>query len=533
MSMKDLADTPALKSKEGNPRAVSIRIQPRTMSKAKGSRRHDFRIGKLPKYVKADRVKLNRTLMPLRPLGQIQKENAELRIKASRQRAMKQNAPVIMAGIITFGTVAAKLFGALPAEQQDAAFRELAKAVASELDTSLESLVVHLDETTVHAHFTLRAYTNTGLSMSEAAKRDTLSGLQDLAAEVMQSYDSGIERGHRKWDRIAAGAEYPDTLHRSVRELHNDLPLEIEALRQQSAEAKRELETLVEDRDMQKTELDTLIADRDEIDADLDFAGEELQSRQLELSRIKADEKAHRSELDALMASAEKTRRHLAELDAKAVAAETKEKRRRTYMSRLEKKEAAFAAQKVALVQRTEVVEAAEAALAENIRAQAAREHELAQREQRNEEQAEEARIKSAVLDARAGEISLKKEQVATARSELVMEAEQVRAQGVELDVSLAAIDHVVAAVEEGKIWVGENGKVTLEDPAPIFAAPNSLRDRLMPTILRLVRKIDQTEKRASWVEVMMTRVRNLMGRSDLPKDLEEESRDLDADWSM
>ena len=202
-------------------------------------------------------------------------------------------------------------------------------------------------------------------------------------------------------------------------------------------------------------------------------------------------------------------------------------------MSRHEKKEAAIAAQKVALVQRTEAVEAAEAALAENIRAQAAREHELAQREQRNEEQAEEARIKSADLDARAGEISLEKEQVATARSELVMEAEQVRAQGVELDVSLAAIDHVVAAVEEGKIWVGENGKVALEDPAPIFAAPNSLRDRLMPAILRLVRKIHETEKRASWVDAMMTRVRNLMGRSDLPKDLEEESRDLDADWSM
>ncbi|MFY1713047.1 hypothetical protein [Tritonibacter mobilis] len=103
-----------------------------------------------------------------------------------------------------------------------------------------------------------------------------------------------------------------------------------------------------------------------ELDADLDFAGEELQSRQLELSRIKADEKAHRSELDALMASAEKTRRHLAELDAKAVAAEKKEKRRRTYMARLAKKEAAIAAQKVALVQRTEAVEAAEAALAEN-----------------------------------------------------------------------------------------------------------------------------------------------------------------------
>lgn len=155
--MKDVLDTPAQNSKDGNPRAVSIRIESRTMSKAKGTRRHDFRIGKLPKYVKADRVQLNRELMSLRPLGQIRKENAELRVKASRQRAMKQNAPVIMAGIITFGTVAAELFGSLTVDQQDAAFRELANAVASELETSLESLVVHLDETTIHAHFTLRA----------------------------------------------------------------------------------------------------------------------------------------------------------------------------------------------------------------------------------------------------------------------------------------------------------------------------------------------------------------------------------------
>lgn len=121
---------------------------------------------------------------------------------------------------------------------------------------------------------------------------------------------------------------------------------------------------------------------------------------------------------------------------------------------------------------------------------------------------------------------------MATARSELVTEAEEVRAQRIELNAGLAAIDHVVGAVEEGKIWVGENGKVALEDPAPIYTAPKGLRDRLMPAILRLVRKIDQTEKRASWVEVMMTRVRNLMVRSDLPKDLEKEARDLDADWS-
>lgn len=531
--MKDVLDTPAQNSKDGNPRAVSIRIEPRTMSKAKGTRRHDFRIGKLPKYVKADRVHLNRELMPLRPLGQIRKENAELRVKASRQRAMKQNAPVIMAGIITFGTVAAELFGSLTVDQQDAAFRELAKAVASELETSLESLVVHLDETTIHAHFTLRAYTDAGLSMSEAAKRGTLSRLQDLAAEVMQSYDSGIERGYRKWDRIAAGAEYSDTIHRSVRELHYDLPLEIEARRQQSAQANRELETLLDDRDMQRMELDTLIAERDDIDAALDVAGEELQSRQLELVRIREDEKAHRAELDALKASAEKTRRHLADLDAKAVEEEKKEKRRQTYLLRLEKKEAAIATQENELAMKKATTLEAEAAVAKKVRLIEAREAELAQREQRQAEQADAAQARAADLDARAGEISLREREVAAARSELVLEAEEVRAQKEELDASLAAIDHVVGEVEVGGVQVLDDGKLQFTDPAPIIAAPKPLRLRLLPSIRRLVRKMEETEKRASWVEAMMTRVQRLLGRSDLPQEVEAEASEIQCDWQL
>ena len=452
-------------------------------------------------------------------------------MKASRQRAMKQNAPVIMAGIITFGTVAAELFGSLTVDQQDAAFRELAKAVASELDTSLESLVVHLDETTIHAHFTVRAYTDAGLSMSEAAKRGTLSRLQDLAAEVMQGYHSGIERGHRKWDRIAAGAEYPDTLHRSVRELHYDLPLEIDALRQQSAQATRELETLLDDRDMQRMELDTLIADRDEVDADLDVAGEELQSRQLELVRIREDEKAHRAEIDALKASAEKTRRHLAELDVKAVEEEKKAKRRQTYLLRLEKKEAAIAAQETELALNKATTLEAEAAVARKVRLIDAREAELAQREQRQAEQADVAQARAADLDARAGEISLREREVAAARSELVLEAEEVWAQKEELDASLAAIDHVVGEVEAGGVQVLDDGRLQFTDPAPIIAAPKPLRVRLLPNIRRLVRKMDETEKRASWVEAMMTRVQRLLGRSDLPQEVEAEASEIQRDW--
>ena len=42
----------------------------------------------------------------------------------------------------------------------------------------------------------------------------------------MQRFAPEIERGHKKKARLEAGANYPDTLHRSVRQLHEDLPVE-------------------------------------------------------------------------------------------------------------------------------------------------------------------------------------------------------------------------------------------------------------------------------------------------------------------
>lgn len=53
--------------------------------------------------------------------------------------------------------------------------------------------------------------------------------LQDITAEVMQTYCPDIERGHKKWNRIDKGADYADTLNRSVKQLHQDLPQEISA----------------------------------------------------------------------------------------------------------------------------------------------------------------------------------------------------------------------------------------------------------------------------------------------------------------
>ena len=503
------------------------------MSKAKGTYRHDFRCGKLPNYVDPERVGLNRVLMPMRPLFEIRNENAGLRKSAGRQRAMKSNAAVISAGIITFGHEAAQMFEPLSPDQQDAAFLDLALAVAAELDTVLESLVIHLDESTIHAHFTIRSYTDAGLAVSDASKLGTMARLQDLAAEVMQRYHPGIERGYRKRDRIAAGADYADTIHRSVRELHHDLPVELEVLRQRRVDEQIALAEISGERAAQQVALDASLAERDEIEVDLDVAWEELQFRTAELARLKEDEKAHQSELDALKASAAKTRRHMAELGAKAVEREKKDKRRRTYMARLEKKEAEIAAQEADLAKRAAATAVVEAALAESTRLLEAREAEVARQMQRQAEATENARLEAAQLEARADEVSMREVEVAAARSELVMEAEEVRAQKGKLDASLAAIDHVVAAVGSGEIRVREDGKISLDDPAPVYAAPKSLRARLMPSIRQLLRKMDETEKRASLVEVMMKRVRGLLSRPGLPKDIENEAKDIRADWEL
>ncbi|WP_144055669.1 hypothetical protein [Octadecabacter antarcticus] len=136
----------------------------------------------------------------------------------------------MVAGIMTFGHEAQVMFACLSDEQQNAAYLELAERIADRLSTSLEGLVVHLDESANHAHFTLRGYTNEGLPVSKIATYTVSAELQDIAAEVMQHYCLDIERGHRKWDRIKAGADFADTIHKSVKRLHEDLPKEIAAL---------------------------------------------------------------------------------------------------------------------------------------------------------------------------------------------------------------------------------------------------------------------------------------------------------------
>ena len=309
--MTDANPKPRPEASKANPNAVSVRIEPKTMSKAKFQRRHDFRIGAQPAYVDGDRTHLNRLLIELRPLPDIQRENEALRMRAGRTRKMKSNAAVVTVGVITFGHKAQDVFNRLPDEVQNRAFTELVQEIAAQLNTSLEALVVHLDETAIHAHFMMRAYNDEGEPLSDATKLSDLSEIQDLAAEVMQRYAPGIERGHKKKDRLKAGADYPDTLHRSVKQLHEDLPQE-------------------------KAALEAEIATKEE-------------------------------KINEQKASLEKTQTYMEKLEAKKELTEKEIKRKETYRKRLEKKTADMAAEMQLLAARRRALEMAMARDAKNI----------------------------------------------------------------------------------------------------------------------------------------------------------------------
>lgn len=219
------------KSPEGNPRAASTRIQSKNARALAGQRKHDKRIGRQSDYIDESRKHLNRIIMEPDPPSVMRAICEDRRSLRNTKRKMKKDASVAGCGIITFGSEAAALFEALTPEAQDKAFLDLAESIADRLNTTLHGLVVHRDETTIHAHYQIASYNLDGVPLSQATRPAVMSSLQDLTAEVMARHCPGIERGNRYGDRLKSGADFRDTLHRTVRELHRDIPRELETKR--------------------------------------------------------------------------------------------------------------------------------------------------------------------------------------------------------------------------------------------------------------------------------------------------------------
>lgn len=367
----------------GNPRAASVRLEGKSLSQAYGQRRHDWRIGPQPKYVDPARKSLNRPLIEPRPVSKIRDEVLALRTARGAKRAMKSNAAVVTAGIITFGIEAQEMFLALTREQQDEAFRNLARAVAERLDTSLEALMVHCDESAIHAHFELRACNWSGIPLAKATRPTLMIELQDLVFEVMSRHCPGIERGNRKYDRLAAGEDYAATVHKSVRQLHHDLPLEVARLEQdrEALEASLpELTARVEEMRDRVAKLEAEAADRDltvakvkrlRVYSDrLTDRVRDLEARQDELEAVQAKHDRLQGEVKALEDRAEAAKRKQAQAEegARRASGRAQEADRRVLAidgseARLRASEAALRASEVVLKNRERDVERREGVL--------------------------------------------------------------------------------------------------------------------------------------------------------------------------
>ena len=217
-------------------KTVSVRVEHRDAGRATGQRNHDIRNGKIPKYVDKERTEENSTIIEPKTAPELRKLCEVNRAQRPTKRALKKDAAVSTNGIITFGTEAQPIIESLSKDEQNKLFHETAARIANRLNTELTGLVVHRDESAIHAHFQMSAFNRDGLPLSMVIDRKTAKELQDIAGEVYQQY--GITRGTPKAERLARGDDLSKIIHRSVNELHRDLPTEI-ANKQRELEEKR------------------------------------------------------------------------------------------------------------------------------------------------------------------------------------------------------------------------------------------------------------------------------------------------------
>jgi PAS domain-containing protein len=207
--------------------AISVRIEHRSMGRAKAARYHDLRLGHVPGYVDQERMPENSIILePAQPaaLRQVCLAN---RANRPTQRAMRKDAAIASCFIITFGKAAQPIFEALPPSRQDAAYKAVADAVATLLGSEVTGLVAHRDETAPHAHGQMPAFRSDGRPLSKVLTPSMAKQVQDVAAQAIAEFAPQIVRGKPKAQRIADGEPRSKTVHRSVQQLHSDLPQEI------------------------------------------------------------------------------------------------------------------------------------------------------------------------------------------------------------------------------------------------------------------------------------------------------------------
>ena len=314
--------------RQSNPRAAMVRAETRSARGYANQRAHDLRIGPQPAYVDDSRSHLNRILIEPPTAPEMRRMVEERREQRETSRALKSNAGIAVIGIIGLGVEAARLFSRLTQEQQDAAFLKAGQRIARAANTTLVGAVSHLDESSLHAHLSFCGYDLDGLPLSSTMKRGMLTQFQDILAEVMAEHCPGIERGNSRWNRIKAGADYAETVHKTVAEIHNTLLPDRDRLLQENRDLKQIIQELALRIAAQTGRLE-------EMQARVAKLSNEEKQRELTTAKVKrlrtyrarladqvGDLRATRDELNRLAAHIEENQKLVTELESRADQAE-------------------------------------------------------------------------------------------------------------------------------------------------------------------------------------------------------------------
>jgi hypothetical protein len=273
--------------------------------------------------------------------------------RARHRRGKSQRAPKSLRkdgvlgvrGIITFSHEAQPVVDGLTTEEQDTLYRKAADAIAREFNTSVVGLTVHADEQAPHAHFVLPGYDNAGRPLSERMEAAVYSHLQDVVGAVYN--EVGIERGIKKVDRVKAREPDSKTLHRSVKQLHADLPAEIEAAREHAQER---IAAARQQADEAKADAATAEAERDRAHEQADAAKTDAIAAETERDQVREQAREAEAQLEALKAKITKNERlearareraEKAEADSNERAAKAR-KNEQTYRKRAQKARAQY-----------------------------------------------------------------------------------------------------------------------------------------------------------------------------------------------
>jgi len=214
-------------------KSISVRIKGATKDAIKGQVKHDARIGHQPAHVDKKRADRNTIICAPSSAEKLLETCEYRRKKGGKVRKMKSSAHVATNGIITFSKDAQVIIDELKDEEQDDIFSDVAQKIAAKMKTSLTGLVVHRDESAIHAHFQMPAINLEGQPLSKA--HIDYSELQEIAGDAVAHI--GITRGKKKSARIADKEADSTHINRSVKKLHSDLPNEIALLEKQALEA--------------------------------------------------------------------------------------------------------------------------------------------------------------------------------------------------------------------------------------------------------------------------------------------------------